>query len=124
MAKSLIINQLGSKKFTIFVPAGDTVASDFAQQFLDGESRIYQFVGEEGNETETVVKDVFVRIKDNTKDEVEFLRFYAKSTVDDKQILQTLKGKTFNGVKADVVTILGMERKVINQPQDNNNQGG
>ena len=121
MAKSLIVNKLGGRKFSIYVPADDTTASTFAETFLDGVSDICQLQSEAGNETEAQVKDVLVKFKDNTNDLTAFLGFYVKSTKSDVDVINTLVGKSIDGVKGEVVTVLRMQTINPQGSQNNNN---
>jgi hypothetical protein len=107
MAESLVKNKLGNVVKSFRLPCDDTVASTFADSFLDGEYAIYSKVGVAGSDTATSYNDVSVMVKSSTGLKT-YLNLAVKSTKSEDEIFSALKGKTFNGVLADEVAIIKM----------------
>ncbi len=105
--KSLIRNKLGNKIKSIYVPATDEQAQDFATNFLDGEWEVLSYVGSEGSDVVTTANDVNVMVK-ATDGSKTYFSFLADSTKDEDQIFTALKGLTINGVLVEEAYILGM----------------
>ena len=105
--KTMIRNKLGNRIKTIYVPASDTDAKTFAEDFLEGEYEVLSYVDSTGSDAVTTANDVNIMIKaaDGAK---TYFSFLADTTHDEDAIFTALKGKTFNGVKADELYILGM----------------
>ena len=111
--KSLVVNHIANKKKWVFLPCDDTVAKSFADTFLEGQYQVYQKSGEVG--TGVVVgsyRKVSVMLK-NTAGKSTYISFPAKANKSDIDILTALKGLTFNGVKADTVSIVKMQTVII-----------
>jgi len=107
--KSLIRNKLGQKIKSIYVPATDVQAKDFADNFLDGEYEVLSYVGVEGSDVVTVANDVSVMVKatDGTK---TYFSFIADNAKNENEIFTALKGLTLNGVLVAEAYILGMKQ--------------
>lgn len=112
MAKSLVRQQLGDRTFSFVLPADGATAKTFVEANIDGEYAILESVSKSGSDVETKVLDTTVTIKSASEHKVTF-SFYAKSTADENSIRAALKAKTFNGVKADDVYIIGMRSIVL-----------
>lgn len=105
MAKTLVINTLGSKSKSFSLPAGDTAASAFCAAMLDGEYEGYVKQSEVGTDSGIIAyHDVKVQIASETGSKTYF-GFAAKVGVTDVEIQNALVGKTINGVKADKVFV-------------------
>jgi len=105
MAKTLVINTLGSTSKSFSLPADDTAASAFCAAMLDGEYVGYVKQSETGTDSGiTGYNDVSVQVSSDTGSKTYF-GFLAKSGVTDVEIQNALVGKTFNGVKADKVFV-------------------
>ena len=105
MAKSLVINALGTTSKSFSLPCDDTVAASFCAAILDGEYSIYSKTGEAGTDSGiTGYNDVKVQISSDSGSKTYF-GFLAKSGVTDVEIQNALKGMTINGVKADTVFV-------------------
>ena len=106
MAKSLIVNTLGGKRKFVYVPCNDVKAATFASTFLDGEYGVYAKESGFGTDSGiTAANSVKVFGRDTTNFTSMTLAFTAKSTKTDEEIITSLKGKTFNGVKFDEVSV-------------------
>ena len=105
MAKTLVINTLGSTTKSFSLPADDTAASAFCAAMLDGEYEGYVKQSESGTDSGiTAYHDVKVQISSDTGSKTYF-GFLAKVGVTDVEIQTALVGKTINGVKADKVFV-------------------
>ncbi len=112
MAKTLVINTLGSTSKSFSLPADDTAASAFCAAMLDGEYVGYVKQSETGTDSGiTAYNDVSVQVASSTGTKTYF-GFLAKTGVTDVEIQNALVGKTFNGVKADTVFVSMREVKV------------
>jgi len=107
MAVSMIRQKLGNKTFTSYVPADDENAKSLADAVLPGEYEILTKVGETGSDT---VSDGYrhwvVMIKNTETDVKTYLSFVAPLGKSSNDIINALKGKTFNNVEAKEVVIL------------------
>ena len=108
MAQSLIRNKLGSKNVNIYVPAGDAEAATFAAAVLDGTYDVLELTTTAGSDVVTEAEDVTIFYEEEATRKRSYLRFLAKSTKSEMDIITALVGKTFNGIKADKVVITSM----------------
>lgn len=106
--KSMIRNTLGLKTLTMYVPAGSSEAQAFANAVLDGETKVYELTTVAGSDLVDTARDVNVMIQADSSGAKAYLRFIIKSTKHEGDVITALQGKTFNGVKADKVVIVGM----------------
>ncbi|AHJ12346.1 hypothetical protein [Sulfurospirillum multivorans] len=105
MAKTLVLNTLGSTTKGFSLPASDTAASAFCAAMLDGEYVGYTKQSESGSDSGiTAYHDVSIQIASSTGSKTYF-GFLAKAGVTDVEIQTALVGKTINGVKADTVFV-------------------
>ena len=105
MAKTLIINTLGSATTSFSLPADDTAASGFCGVVLDGEYVGYVKQSEVGTDTAVPsYHDVRVQLASDVGSKTYF-NFLAKAGVTDVEIQNALVGVTVNGVKADRVFV-------------------
>jgi len=105
MAKSLVINTLGTTSKGFSLPCDDTAAAAFCAALLDGEYSIYAKQSEAGTDSGiTGYNDVKVQVSSDTGSKTYF-GFLAKTGVTDVEIQNALKGMTINGVKADTVFV-------------------
>jgi len=123
MAISMIRQKLGNKIFVNYVPADDENAKAFADALLPGEYEILKKVGESGSDTATDARFYSVMLRNEESHEKTYLSFYAKSNKTTNDVISALKGKTFNGVKADTVIIL-KARKVVYSTSDDSSDSG
>jgi len=105
MAKTLIKNKLGAKTHTFNLPCTDTVASTFCASMLDGEYVGYALVSTTGSDVATSYNEVQLMIK-NDAGLKAYLNLAVKASKSENDIYTALTGKTFNGVKADNISIL------------------
>ena len=111
MAVSMIRQKLGNKVFTNYVPADDTDAKALADSVLPGEYEIFTKVGESGSDTVTAGDRKYtIMVKDDT-DLKTYFNIVTPVSKTSSDVISALQGKTFNGVKADVVYVLN-EREV------------
>ncbi len=116
MAKTLVINTLGSNKSSFALPSNDTAASAFCAAALDGEYVGYTKQSESGSDTGiTAYQDVKVQIASDSGLKTYF-GFLAKVGVTDVEIQQALVGTTVNGVLADRVFVQMREVSVASTP--------
>jgi len=108
MAKTLIRNKVGERSFNIYVPAGDVEAKDFADGVLDGTYDVLELTSTTGSDNVTEAEDVTVFYEEDATQKRGYLRFIAKSSKSEEDIIAALVGKTFNGIKADKVVIISM----------------
>lgn len=108
MGKSMIRQKLGSKTLTCYVPAGNVEAQAFADAVLDGETKVYEQLSETGTDTASTGRYVNVMIQDDVTSSKSYMKFIIASTKHEGDVISALEGKTFNGVKADKVVIIGM----------------
>jgi len=107
MAVSMIRQKLGDKTFTSYVPADYADAKALADAVLPGEYEILTKIGESGNDTVSGgYRYWVVMVKDTDTDVKTYLTFYAPLSKSSDDIINTLKGKTFNNVKAKEIVIL------------------
>jgi len=104
----MIVNTLGEKKLTCYVPAGATEAAAFAAAVLDGEYAVYTAGATTGSDLVNEARDVTVMIQNEITGEKGYLRFLIDTTKHEGDVITALKDKTFNGVKAEKVVIIGM----------------
>ena len=108
MAKSVVVNKLGNRRFTMYIPSTAQNANDFLN-LLDGEWDIYELQSSEGNETVSgEYKHCTVMIQDETTHKKQYMSFYMKATKNEDDVVSALQGRTFNGIKADVVYVLNL----------------
>lgn len=108
MARSMIRNVLGTKTLTMYVPAGNVEAQAFADAVLDGETKVYEAVSTLGSDVVDTARNVSVMVQDDTTGSKAYMAFLIKSTKHEGDVISALQGKTFNGVKADKVVVIGM----------------
>ena len=109
MAKSMIRNTLGSKTLTMYVPAGNVAAQAFADAVLDGQTKVFEAISTTGSGSSVAdARDVNVMIQNETTGEKAYLSFLIKKTKNEGDVISALQGKTFNGVLANKVVIIGM----------------
>ena len=108
MAQSLIRNQVGDKVHNLYVPAGDVEAKDFADGVLEGTYAVLALSSTAGSDAVTEAEDVTVFYEEEATGKRSYLRFLAKSTKSEEDIISALVGKTYNGIKADKVVIISM----------------
>lgn len=108
MAKTLIKNKLGDKTYQFNLPCDDTVASAFCAEMLDGEYVGYVQTSVIGSDTATPYNSVLLMIKSDA-DLKAYLNLAVKSNKSEADIYAALSGKTYNGVKADNISILKIQ---------------
>jgi len=108
MAKSLIRNKVGAKKFNIYVPADDEKAKDFADAVLDGTYDVLASSSVAGSDNVTEAEDVTIFYEEEATGKRAYLRFVSKSSKSEEDIITALQGKTYNGIKADKIVIVSM----------------
>lgn len=108
MSKSMIKNTLGTKVLTMYVPSGSTEAQAFADAVLDGETKVYEQLSEAGTDTATTARYVNVMIQQDSTGSKVYMKFIIKTSKHEGDVISALQGKTFNGVKADKVVVIGM----------------
>lgn len=109
MGSSMIKQKLGSKVLTMYVPAGAVEAQAFADAVLDGETRVLEQISSTGTDVANTARYVNVMIQDATSQSKAYLKFIIASTKHEGDVISALAGKTFNGVKADKVVVIGMQ---------------
>lgn len=108
MGQSMIVNTLGTKNFTSYVPADAVAAQAFADAVLDGETKVYEKISVSGNDVVNEAEEVNVMLQQDSDNAKTYLNFLVKSTKHEGDVITALQGKTFNGVKADKVVVIGM----------------
>lgn len=108
MAKSMIINTLGGKNLTSYVPCDAVSAQAFADAVMDGETKVYTQLSVSGTDTATSGRYVNVMVADNTTLAKRYMTFIIKSSKNEGDVITALSGKTFDGIKADKVVIVSM----------------
>lgn len=108
MAETLVKNKLGAKTSSFRLPCDDTVAAEFCGVFLEGEYVGYALNSKMGTDTPSPYNLVNVMIS-NTLGLKTYFSMAVKSGKSEADIYAALAGLTFNGVKADNVSILGMK---------------
>ena len=106
--KSLIRNKLGQKNLNIYVPSGDVEAKTFADAVLEGTYDVLGLETVAGSDTVTEAEDVTIFYEEEATKRRAYLRFIAKSTKSEMDIINALLGKTYNGIKADKIVIVSM----------------
>jgi len=106
--KALIRNQLGEKVFNIYVPSGSTEADDFSQAVLEGTYAVFELASTDGSDEVTEAEDVTVFYEEEATGKRAYLRFLAKTSKSEEDIIGALVGKTYNNIKADKVVIISM----------------
>lgn len=111
MAKSMIKNHAGDFSQTIYVPMSSTDAKSFAEDFLDGASKIYESSVSQGSDVGvTLAKEVSVQVSNTTTGKKAYLRFIAKNTFNTDEIRTALTGITVNGILVDKVVFINVKR--------------
>ena len=106
MAKSMIKQTLGDKNFTSYVPAGADEAKALAEAVMPGKIEIFEMVSEGGNDNVTDgYKKYSVMLKSEETGIKTYLNLVVPLSKNEHDIQEALKGKTFNGVKADIVYV-------------------
>jgi hypothetical protein len=108
MAKSMIVNTLGTKKITSYVPADATAAQAFADAVMDGETAVFEAVSTAGSDLVNEAEEVNVMIQNETSLAKSYLTFIVPTTKHEGDVISALQGKTINGVLADKVVVIGM----------------
>ena len=122
MAVSMIRQKLGNTVFTKYVPADDTAAKSLADGVLPGEYEIFTKVRESGsdNVTDGYKKfTVMVKSEGGLKTYFSIVTSLSKTSTD---VINALKGKTFDTVKADTVYVLN-EREYTIGSSDSGDSG-
>ena len=108
MAQSLIRNKVGTKTYNIYVPSDDVNAQTFADAVLEGTYSVLAQTSSVGSDLVTEAEDVTIFYEEDATKKRNYLRFLAKSTITEEDIINALVGKTYNGIKADKVVIISM----------------
>ena len=106
MGVSMIRQKLGNKTFTSYVPATYENAKALADAVLPGEYEILTKVGESGSDIVSGGYRFWTVMIKNDADLKTYLTFVAPLGKSSNDIITALKGKTFNGVKADNVIVI------------------
>jgi len=104
--KTMIVQKLGEKSITNYIPASHAEALTFASSVMDGELTAYSTSAPVGNDEATSSFSVTVMIQQDSNNEKTYLNFVLKSTKDELDLFPALQGKTFNGIKADKIVII------------------
>lgn len=105
--KSLVKNKLGAKTSTFTLPCDDTVAIAFCADMLDGEYAVYAETSKLGTDTAVGYNQVSLVIS-NTLGLKTYLNLAVKLGKSEADIYAVLAGLTFNGVKAENISIISM----------------
>lgn len=108
MARTLIKNKLGNKVHSFSLPCDDIVAAAFCASMLDGEYVGYVETTKVGTDIATPYNNVSLMIK-STAGLKSYLNLAVKAGKSEADIYSALTGKTFNGVKADNISILKIQ---------------
>lgn len=111
MGQSMIKTKLGSKYITTYVPSGHTEALAFAEAVMDGEHTVYSQISSLGSDIVNEAEDVNVMIEEDATKKKAYMSFLIKSTKHEGDVIAALVGKTFNGVKADKVVVIGIRTR-------------
>lgn len=111
MGQSMIKTKLGSKSITTYVPAGHAEALAFATAVMDGEHTVYSLLSTVGSDIANEAEDVNVMIEQDDTKQKSYMSFLIKSTKHEGDVITAIQGKTFNGVKADKVVVIGMRTR-------------
>ena len=103
---SMIRQRLGNKTFTSYVPATDENAKALAEAVLPGEYEILTKVGESGSDVVTGGYRFWTVMIKNDADLKTYLSFVAPLSKNSNDVINALKGKIFNSVKADNVVVI------------------
>jgi hypothetical protein len=105
--KTLVKNKLGNKTVSMYLPCGTTEAETFCTNFLDGEYIGLEQMGVSGSDVATPYNQVNIMLKSDAGLKT-YLNLAVKSAKSEDEIYTALKGKTYNGVKADNMAIISM----------------
>lgn len=108
MAKTLIKNKLGAKTSTFNLPCDDTVAATFCADMLEGEYVGYAETSKIGTDAPKPYNLVSVVIS-NALNLKTYLSLAVKAGKSEEDIYTALTGLTFNGVKAENISIISMK---------------
>ena len=106
MAVSMIRQKLGNLTLTSYVPASDENAKALADAVLPGKYEIFTKIGESGNETVTGGYKKFTVMVKNESGLKTYFNIVTSQSKTSTDVINALKGKTFNTVKADTVYVL------------------
>lgn len=111
MSKSMIINVVNEKKSFIPVPTNDTLAAEFATNFLDGEFAVYSLLETTpGADVFAELDDVNVMFKDSTTGGKGYMSMLVEPSVTDEVIFASLVGMTLNSVNIDQAYIISRRK--------------
>ena len=120
---SMIRQKLGNKTFTSYVPATAENAKNLADAVLPGEYEILEKVGESGSDTVSGGYRFWSVMIKNSSDLKTYLSFVAPLSKNSNDIINALKGKTFNDVKADRVVIINSRTVNLASSDDSGDSG-
>lgn len=110
MAKSLLLNRINGKNYSVNLPCSATLANTFAQSFIDGEYAIYNLNSSVGSDVETEAWDIQVMIKNTTTKVKSYISLLMKSNKTEEDLFAVLRGLTINGILVDECYITSMKK--------------
>ena len=119
---SMIRQKLGQKTFTSYIPAKGEDALDIAKTILPGIVSVFEKKSETGSDNVSDGYKKFTIMIKNDAGAKTYFSIVTKLGKSSKDVINALKGKTFNTVKADVVYVLN-EREYKFAKKDNSNSG-
>jgi len=106
MAKSLVLNTLGSVTKSFSLPASDTNAKSFCEKYLDGKYEVLALTSSVGADTDVEGFDVSVQFSDSTTGRKSYISFIMKADKNEGDVKNALMGKTIDGIKIDTVVVI------------------
>lgn len=106
MAKSMILQKMGDKTITNYIPAGHADALAFAEAVMDGELTVYSQTPPVGSDQVNESFAVTVMIQQDSDKRKTYLNLVLKETKDEIDLFPALQSKTFNGIKADKIVLI------------------
>lgn len=107
MAKSYIINVLGTVTLHSYLPCTPANAETICADLLEGTYAVYEATTEVGSDNGvTLAYDANVQFRNSGTGQRNYLKMIVKSTVSPDDIQTALKGLTINGILIDEVVVL------------------
>ncbi len=106
MAKSIVVNRVNQKNYTVTLPCDAGEAASFASAILEGEYSVYEYDTQAGTETETSYKQMQIMLKNATSGVKTYVNLAVKANKSEEDVFTALIGKTINNVVVDEAFII------------------
>lgn len=111
MAKSMVTQKLGNKIYTNYIPADATASQTFADAVMDGETVTYSATAPVGSDAVDESFAITIMIQQDSDNAKTYLNLVIPVSKDEGDVSDALRGKTYNGVKADNLVVIKMRHQ-------------